>query len=346
MPSARRDEGRFPPNRGRHLPNDSETSVVLIAMESCFGSAVIGVADALSLANYWCAAAGHPHRFSIAIATTTGEPVHGFSGISLESHLQLDPTQRPDVVVIPPLVGDVLSALGRDAALVEWLRGVASRGAVVASVCTGAFYLAEAGLLDGRHATTNPAFAALFSQRYPQVQLTPERRLTEDNEFLCAGSTTAFLQLALRLVDRYCGHEVAVLSGKALNIGTHIESQLPYSLFRSQNSHDDEGIRQLQEWIEGHFADNISTNQLAKVSGMSLRTLNRRFKAATGAGPLEYVQSVRIEMAKRQLDSSAKNVESIAIDCGYKDARSFSRLFRARTDVSPSAYRSRFGVAG
>ena len=320
------------------------TSVMLIAMESCFGSAVIGVADALSLANFWCTTAGHPHRFSITIATVTGEPVHSFSGIPIESHVQIDPTQRPDVVVIPPLVGDVLSALGRDAALVEWLRGVAARGAVVASVCTGAFYLAEAGLLDGRSATTNPAFAALFSQRYPQVRLCPERRLTEDKEILCAGSTTAFLQLALRIVDRCCGHDVAVLSGKALNIGTHIESQLPYALFQPQKSHDDEAIRLLQGWIEDHFADNISANQLAKLKGMSLRTLNRRFKAATGKGPLEYLQDVRIEMAKRQLDSSAKNVESIAIDCGYKDARSFSRLFKDRADVSPSAYRSRFGV--
>lgn len=163
---------------------------------------------------------------------------------------------------------------------------------------------------------------------------------------LCAGSTTAFLDLAIYLVDRFVGHEVAVLTAKTLNVDLERRSQLPQYLYVAPKDHGDRAVLDLQSWMEQHASDPISMTELAARGAMSLRSLNRRFRAATGLTPIEYLHRVRIETAKRLLEASDASVEQITARVGYSDARSFGRLFRTLAGVSPREYRARFGARG
>ncbi len=213
---------------------------------------------------------------------------------------------------------------------------------MLASTCTGAFLLAEAGLLNGRRATTNPAFSVLFHQRYPAVRLALDERIVGDRKVICAGATTAYLHLAVHVIDRLAGHDLAVATAKALAIDRHPESQRPYFLFVAPKDHGDEKVLRLQTWIENHHDRALAIEDMTDVAGMSVRNLNRRFVTATGLSPRQYLRRVRIEAAKHLLETSTTPVDRVAATVGYRDTRAFIRAFGVVAGVSPGQYRQKF----
>ncbi len=304
--------------------------VAVLAFDGCLSSAVVGLLDAFHLANRWTAD-GQPAvpptgRFSAGILAACQTVCDGV-----------------DVVIVPPMIHDPASTIAANRPLVDWIADYATKDGIVASVCAGAFFLAEAGLLSGRRATTNPLFAAAFQRAHPDTTLLLDRRLLDEGRVVTAGSTTAFLDLAIYLVDRFAGHAVATLTAKALSIDKNHHSQLPYFLPFADKGHGDTAVLGLQTWMEEHFAEPISAQQMARRSGLSQRSLNRRFPSATRSTPVEYLRRLRIEAAKKLLETSDLNVQEITSRVGYQDARSFSRLFRAGTGQSPGEYRARFG---
>ena len=277
----------------------------------------------------------------IRLATPTGHPVRGFGGHLIHPECALADVNDSDVVLLPAILGDLVKTLEAERALVEWLRDK-RRNTLLASACTGAFLLAEAGVLNGRRVTTNPFYSALFKKRYPNVELDLDKRIAEDHNVICAGSTTAVLDLAVYIIDRLAGHELAVLTAKALSMGANAESQRPYLLFVAPRDHGDERILHLQDWIEANHHTPIDLTDMASAVNMSLRNVGRRFIGATGMSPTRYLRVVRIENAKRFLEGKRVVVDKIATDVGYRDARAFARAFRAETGWSPARYRQRF----
>jgi transcriptional regulator GlxA family with amidase domain len=189
----------------------------------------------------------------------------------------------------------------------------------------------------------NPIFAPALLRAHPSTRLQLDRRVVSDGRILTAGSTSAFLDLALHLIDRFAGHDVAVMTAKLLSVDKNQRSQLPSFIPFADKSHGDQAVIALQSWLEDNFSTALSTEQLARRAALSLRSLNRRFRSATGVSPIAYLNRLRIEAAKRQLETSSLNIQEITEFVGYQDARSFSRLFRAGTGLSPSEYRQRFG---
>jgi transcriptional regulator GlxA family with amidase domain len=319
--------------------------VAVLAFDGCLSSAVVGLLDAFHLANRWTPdgerAPAPTGRFSACLLAERPN-VAGSSGISLSCEPFGD-GRGVDIVIVPPMIQDPASTIAANGALVDWIIDYSAKDGVTASVCAGAFFLAKAGLLSGRRATTNPLFAAAFQRAHPDTTLLVDRRLVDEGRIVTAGSTTAFLDLAVYLVDRFAGHAVATMTAKALSIDKNHRSQLPYFLPFADKGHGDAAVLGLQTWMEEHFAEAISGQQMARRSGLSQRSLNRRFLSATGSKPVEYLHRLRVEAAKKLLETSDLNVQEITSRVGYQDARSFSRLFRGSTGQSPSEYRARFG---
>jgi transcriptional regulator GlxA family with amidase domain len=211
-------------------------------------------------------------------------------------------------------------------------------------MCTGSFLLGETGLLNGRSATTHWAFADLFRRTYPQVNLLPDRLIVDEGNIITAGASTAFLDVALYLLELYCGREAAILTAKVLLIEMGRYSQLPYTIFSKQKMHKDQQILRAQQFVENHLARQITVEDLAKRAGMSTRNFDRRFRAAAGEAPTSYLQKLRIERAKRLLETTDNTVSEIMLKVGYEDERSFRRLFSSLTQLSPKAYRKRYAT--
>jgi transcriptional regulator GlxA family with amidase domain len=320
--------------------------VGVLAFDGCLSGAVVGLLDAFHLANRWTAdgelATTPTRRFSAQLLAAR-PTVTGTSGITLHCQRLEDAGDAMEIVIVPPMSCDPASAIVENRELVAFIASYAKQGGIAASVCAGAFFLAEAGLLSGRRATTNPFFASAFQRAHPDTTLLLERRVVDEGRVVTAGSITAFLDLAVYLVDRFAGHAVATLTAKALSIDKNHRSQLPYFLPFADKGHGDAAVLGLQTWLEDHFAEPVSAQQLARRSGLSQRSLNRRFPSATGSRPMEYLHRLRIEAAKRLLETSDLHIQEITSRVGYQDARSFSRLFRAGTGQSPGQYRARFG---
>jgi transcriptional regulator GlxA family with amidase domain len=318
--------------------------ITIVAFEGCMTSAVYGQADAFAIAAYISGRRGDASwsGHDVRIATPDGLPVPGYGGHAIEPHCSLAEAKDSDVVLIPPIFNDIEQTLALEAGFVGWLRSFPKNSALLASTCTGAFFLAEAGILDGRRVTTNPAFSALFKQRYPEVALALDERIIDDSRVICAGATTAYLNLAVHVIDRLAGHDLAVATAKALSMDRHPESQRPYFLFIAPKDHGDDKVLQLQTWIEGHHDRSIGMDDLVDVAGMSVRNLNRRFLAATGFSPRQYLRRVRIEAAKRLLEAPNVSLDRIAEQVGYSDTRAFIRAFGVVAGISPGQYRQKF----
>lgn len=320
--------------------------VVILCFHQALGSAITGMLDLFKLAGVtWERIHGLAPRarFAVELASIDGAACRCINGLSLPVHRSLAEVQDPDLVIVPTIGGPIEATLGNNRAVIDWLARRDLSRTVVAGNCTGTFLLAEAGLLDGRLATTHWGYSAQFAERYGQVDLQAERLITVDGAVLCAGGGVAWLDLGIYLVERFCGGEVARELAKAYVIDLGRHSQSAYSSLPARRYHQDQTVLAIQDWLDGQYATPIDIAALAAQFGLSHRSLIRRFVQATGETPLVYLQRLRVEAAKRALEGSLSTLEDITLAVGYEDASSFSRLFRRFTGMTPSGYRSRFG---
>jgi transcriptional regulator GlxA family with amidase domain len=244
-------------------------------------------------------------------------------------------------VVVPGLDDDPgeLPLLELNRPWVAWIAQWYAAGACIATSCTGAYLLAEAGILADKPVTTHWRFAAEFQQRYPNVDVRADQIIIDTGKIISSGGATAFLDLVLYLVDRFGGRERANIAAQALLIDARL-SQLPYLAPIQRRAHDDVIVRDVQEYIDAHLDEPIQITKLAEKFGVSERTLTRRFTAATGLGPQAYLQLVRVHFAQRLLETTSLPVEAIRRASGYSDSPAFRRVFKQITGLSPSEYRS------
>jgi transcriptional regulator GlxA family with amidase domain len=238
---------------------------------------------------------------------------------------------------------NILESVKANRAFVPWIKSCSARGTRVVSFCTGAFLLAETGLLDGRVATTHWQCANLFRKTYPRVDLQADRLIVDQGKVITSGAATAFQDTMLYVIELYSGREAAVLTAKIMLLELGRQTQLPFTIFSTQKTHDDRQILRIQERLETQLHQPLDIGALAKWGGMSLRNFDRRFRDATGDPPSTYIQKMRIEKTKRILESSNEPVNQIMTKVGYEDRRSFRRLFRRLTGLSPRAYRVKYG---
>jgi transcriptional regulator GlxA family with amidase domain len=247
------------------------------------------------------------------------------------------------LVVVPGLDDDLEPSFKRNRTWVPWIAKWHAAGSRVATSCTGAFLAADAGVLDGKEATTHWIAADAFRRLFPRVLLTPERMLVDAGDAISSGGATTFLTLVIYLTERYGSHDRAVLAAKVMLVDGERRSQLPYVAVGPSRDHGDQLIHKVQSVMDAHLAGNVSVEELAARASVSTRTLDRRFKTATGQTPRGYLQRTRIEAAKRLLETSIDPVDHLRGLVGYGDPTAFRRAFTHATGLGPRAYRQKYG---
>ncbi|HEX2114777.1 MAG TPA: helix-turn-helix domain-containing protein [Alphaproteobacteria bacterium] len=281
-------------------------------------------------------------RFRVQVASIDGDSVVSPSSLEFAPKLSIRDIAHTDIIIIPASGLDIPSCVARSAALLPWLREWYARGAYIAGVCTGVALIAEAGLLDGRQATTHWAVANQLRQRYPNVLWRPELFVTEDRRLLCSGGVYASIDLSLYLVEKFCSHETALQCAKALLVSMPRSRQSGYSVLPLSRPHADEKIRTAEEYLQKHYNLDVSIKVLADKVGMGPRNFIRRFKAATGYLPGAYSQMLRVAAAKELLESGAPSIQNVCTRIGYGDVGYFRSLFKRHTGMTPAEYRSQF----
>jgi transcriptional regulator GlxA family with amidase domain len=318
--------------------------VTVLAMYNTMASTVIGPMDIFYQAgvmwNYFSGQKLTPY-FDVKLVTTNGQPFKCLGGVQMVPYGSIQDVQDTDLIVVSSIL-DIEKTLAVQREAIGWLKEHYRRGSHIATICTGAFVLAETGLLDGKTATTHWGFADQFRKRYPRIELKPERLITDEGDLFCSGGYNAGVDLSLYLVEKYCGHEVALQSSKSVISDIGRTTQAPYAVFRLQKKHHDDQILAVQEWIEKNFDQNFNYDNLARKYGMSRRTLERRFKAATGETPLTYQQNLRVEAAKRLLENGNRSFDEITYRVGYEDSSTFRKVFLKQTRLRPTEYRKKF----
>ena len=280
--------------------------------------------------------------FRVQTVSLDGCAVRSPSHVMLKPEAAIDAVERTDIIIVPTSGLQLDLKLVENDALLPWLRHHYEQGTYIAGVCTGAAYLAEAGLLDGRLATTHWAVSDRLAARYPRVRWQPDLFVTEDSRLLCSGGVCSAIDISLYLVEKLCGHEIAVQCAKALLLPMPRIHQSGYAMLPVSRAHDDEQIRAVEIFLQQRFRCEISTQALADRAGMASRTFVRHFKEATGKLPAAYVQALRIEAAKAMLERDGRPIQSISSEIGYQDVAVFRTLFKRSTGMTPHEYRAHF----
>ena len=326
--------------------------ITFVLYEDCLSSAVTSLIDAFSICNALreeTKSKGNRCKtssslFEMKIAAATREPVLTNGGVWVQPEAALESIDGSDLILIPPRLYARQPKDEELAHIIPWLIKSYRKGGRIGAMCTGSFVLASTGLLDGKIATTNWLFMKKFQRQFPRVILKPERILTEDEGLICSGAMTAMYNLALYVIEIFVSDELSRRCSKIMLVDHKRKSQLPYMATTFRKNHGDEQILNAQHWFEDNYAGQFTIDDVANVVGLSPRHFKRRFKQVTGESPLRYVQQIRLEMAKTMLETSLENIEIITHEVGYEDSRTFRRLFKQYTSLSPREYRVRFSV--
>lgn len=254
----------------------------------------------------------------------------------------LKDVSKTDLLIIPPTFGDTEAGIQANAEAIPYFKKLHQNGSSLASLCIGAFLLAETGLLNGRKCSTHWAYISEFRGKYPQVEVEDGAIITEHDNIYSSGGASSLWNLILYLVEKFSDRETAVMISKyfALDIGRDSQSQ--FAIFRGQKNHGDADIQRVQDLIEKKYEDKITVEDLANFINVGRRTFERRFKDATNNTPVEYIQRVRIEAAKKFFEASRKNVTEVMYGVGYTDTKAFRDIFRKITGLTPIEYRNKF----
>lgn len=319
---------------------DPPAEVALLHYPGAQLSALHGLTDVFGIASDRSREIGGPEapalRVSHWVLAAPGGPIER----DFDTHPALP--SRPAVAIAGPSLRDLPSDAPTLDALAAWLRERHAAGSVVGSVCTGAYLLAHAGLLDGRAATTHWRLAADLAGRYPLVRVQPERLVVDDGDIITSGAVMAWTDLGLRIVDRLLGPAVMVATARYMLFDPAGREQRHYSGFAPRLNHGDGPVLRVQHWLQASGARGVTLAGMAERAGLETRTFERRFRKATGLRPTEYCQNLRVGRARELLQFSALSVAGIAWEVGYGDEAAFRKVFHRLVGLSPGAYRLRF----
>ena len=319
--------------------------VTVVLIEGGYASTAFGPIEVFHSAGVlwnWLKGEAPQPRFRVTVASPGGRMVKSLCNVGLKPQCAIEDIERTDVVMISASAVDLQERIMRNTKLIPWLKKMHEQGAYLAAICSGAAFVAETGLLDGREGTTHWGVAEMLREKYPKVNWRPESFVTESGRICCSGGVYASVDLSLYLVEKFCGHEVALQTAQSLLVGLPRSSQAGYAVLPLSRPHSDKRIRKAEEHLRAHFREEVGIEALAKRAAMSPRTFIRRFKAATGRLPGEYLQMTRIAAARDLLENGPAPIQEISGRVGYADLSFFRALFKRHMGMTPAEYRARF----
>ena len=281
--------------------------------------------------------------FKIDLVGLSRDPVVYQGLFSVQPTATIEEIERTDLIIVSPISGDLEKEVENNLDFVKWIKKQRiENDSEIASLCKGAFLLAETGLVNGKSCATHWTAHDLFQKKYPLVNLIPEKIICEDNGIFSSGGAYSILNFMLYLIERYFGRETAIWCSKISEVEIDRVSQSEFIIFSGQKDHSDEAIKRAQIHIENNFSDKLKVDEIAETVHLNTRSFLRRFKRATSNTPLEYIQRVKIEAAKKRLESTTKTILEIMYEIGYNDEKAFRSTFRKYAGLSPKEYQKKY----
>jgi len=306
-------------------------------------ASIIGAYEIFARANRYRKDNGEREVFRIELAGISKKTEFDQGVVHIKPQVHISAITKTHLIIVPPsLIRNYEKAGKGNRQLIDWIAQRYKGGAEIASICTGAFILASAGLLEGRSCSTHWASVDSFRKYFPNVKLHPEKLITDEKGIYTNGGGYSFLNLMIYLVEKYFDRETAIFCSKIFQIEMDRQSQSIFTIFTGQKSHGDEVVQKAQAYIEAHLHEKISVEHLCAQFSVGRRNFDRRFIKATGNTPLEYSQRVKIESAKKSFETCRKTINEVMYEVGYSDVKAFREVFKKVTGMSPLEYRSRY----
>lgn len=321
--------------------------VALLLHEDVVLSTVTGALDMFTQTNRYFREAGKPLPFQIMLVGES--PVNGLlAGFpsAYTDYRMLSEATDLQLLIVPAFYGNTDVILEKHAGLLEWIRVLREKGTEIAALCSGSYWLAEAGLLKGRKCTSHWRDIDDLRQRYPGIRFLSEEVVTDEDGLYTSGGSFSSLNLVLYLIAKFCGKDTGIWASKMFSLDIDRTRQSHFAVFQGLRNHQDEEILKAQKYIEDAYGMDISVEDVAGQTNMSKRNFIRRFKTATRNTPLEYLQKVKIEAAKKALEKNPENVNSLMMLSGYSDIKTFRKIFKRITGLTPKDYRKKYHRAG
>ena len=318
------------------LVPDEQTNMSTIAC-------IVGAYQVFSEANNYLASKGEKPVFNIVLVGATRNDFLDNNLLSVKHQFAITEIENTNLIIIPAsLIRSYETASKNNKVLVDWVTKQYKKGAEIASMCAGSFMLASTGLLTGKVCSTHWALSETFRELFPDVNLQTDKLITDEDGIYTNGGAYSFLNLLMYLVEKFYDRQTAIHCAKYFQIDLERNLQAEFSIFNGHKKHNDEAIATAQKIIEENYQDKISIEKLSSDLGVSRRNFDRRFIKATGITPLDYLQRVKIEAAKKMFETTRKTVNEIMYDVGYNDAKAFREVFSRVTGLSPLDYKSRY----
>jgi transcriptional regulator GlxA family with amidase domain len=302
---------------------------------------LVGAYEIFTKANERWEENGNSQLFTIELAGIS-DKTEVYDLFSVKPQVNIRSVLRTDLIIIPSLSSNYQEALEGNQLFIDWIAKQYRNGAELASMCTGAFMLASAGLLNGRNCATHWSATNTFRSAFPDVHLQADMLITDEKGIYTNGGAYSFLNLAIYLVEKYFDRQTAVYCSKIFQIEMDRQSQSEFVIFKGQKEHNDEIVKKAQTFLETNLQEKISVEELCSRFAISRRNFDRRFIRATGNTPLEYSQRVKIEIAKKSFETTRKTINEVMYEVGYSDNKAFREVFRKFTRMSPIEYKRKY----
>ncbi|HEV8285886.1 MAG TPA: helix-turn-helix domain-containing protein [Chitinophagaceae bacterium] len=305
-------------------------------------ASIVGSYEIFTRANAYRKETGKKELFKIELAgiSKKAEVYEGLFSVTPQNNISA--ITKTNLIIIPSLIRDYKKVVNGNELLIDWIEKQYKHGAEIASMCTGAFLLASAGLLDGKTCSTHWSAGDTFRTMFPKVNLQTDKLITDENGIYTNGGAYSFLNLVIYLIEKYYDRQTAIYCSKIFQIEMDRQSQSAFIIFTGQKSHGDEVVKKAQAYIENNLDEKISVEHLSSKFSMGRRNFDRRFIKATGNTPIEYLQRVRIESAKKAFETTRKTINEVMYEVGYSDVKAFREVFKKITGLSPLGYRAKY----
>ena len=305
-------------------------------------SCIIGAYHIFTEANAYQKRIGKNNVFAIHLAGVAEQSNFVNGLLSIAPQVNISSVGKTDLIIIPAISGDFTKLDKGNVALVDWIRDQYKIGAGVACMCTGAYLLASTGLLNKKICSIHWNAAENFRRLFPEIILKTDRLITDENGIYTNGGGYSFLNLILYLVEKYYDRQTAIYCSKIFQVEIDRQTQSGFTIFTGQKSHSDEVVKKAQVYLEDNFYERISVEDLSRKFAVGRRNFDRRFIKATGNTPVEYLQRIKVESAKKAFETTRKTVNEVMYEVGYSDVKAFREMFRRITGMSPLEYKNKY----
>lgn len=317
-------------------------NIAIVNYDHALASAIVGIMDIFAIVNNFCLADDQHTKFNVKVLHVK-DNVKNFNMQLTFNSQQLNPNETFDLIIIPPLI-DIEHKFDTDSKLLEWLKRENIKGTLIGSICIGAYILAQAGLLDGKQATSHWVIEEKLKKDFPLIKLDINKLIVEDDNIITAGGVSAYIDFCLHCTRKLISTEVAYVCANYLGVDAGRVSQQHYKNLATIFVNNDKDIQILIQWISSSFKEEITLEDMARKISVSKRTLLRKFQKATGHLPNQYLQKLRVEKAKQLLLNTNDSFEYITYLVGYSNTSSFRKLFKKMTGLNPREYKDYFMV--